>query len=201
MEVLVNASASLQSVQAVFLAILPRIQQHGQIYFRHQKCQSAREDCIAEMVAMSWKWFITLSNQGKNPASFVSAIASYAARAVKSGRRLCAQEKANDVMSPVAQQRRCFVVGKLPDFSTLLGNPLADALIDNTQTPPDEQAAFRCDFPAWLCTLDHRRRQIAEELMMGERTAAVSNKHGCSPARISQMRREFMEGWQQFCGD
>ena len=196
-----SQSLSLPDLQARFLAIMPRIEAHGQICFRHEKCQSKKADRLAEMSAISWKWFLRLHEQGKDPSGFVSAIASFAARAVKSGRRLCGQEKAADVMSPLAQQRRGFAVGKLPDFSTLLGNSLADALIDNTQSPPDEQAAFRCDFPAWLCTLDDRRRRIVEDLMMGERPIDVSNKHGCSPARISQMRREFQEGWQAFCGE
>ena len=194
-------SLALPNLQALFLAILPRIEAHGNVCFRHEKCQSKKADRLAEMTAICWKWFLRLHEQGKDPNTFVSAIASYAARAVKSGRRLCGQEKARDVMSPVAQQRHCFAVGKLPDFSSVFGNPLADALIDNTQTPPDEQAAFRCDFPAWLCSLDVRRRQIASDLMMGEGTTDVSNKHGCSSARISQMRREFQDGWQAFCGE
>jgi hypothetical protein len=42
---------------------------------------------------------------------------------------------------------------------------LQEALIDNTKTPPDEQAAFRIDFPNWLTSLDQRRGRIAEELV------------------------------------
>ena len=37
--------------------------------------------------------------------------------------------------------------------------------------------------------------------MLGERTLDVANKHGLSPARVSQLRREFMEDWTHFCGD
>src|SRR5438132_8920597 len=35
---------------------------------------------------------------------------------------LCGKEKANDVLSPVAQQRRGFTVSPLPDGSSLAGN-------------------------------------------------------------------------------
>jgi hypothetical protein len=86
--------------------------------------------------------------------------------AVRTGRRVCGQERAKDALSPRAQQRHHFAVGKLPDFSTLSGNPLAEALIDNRKTPPDEQAAFRIDFPAWLSRFDSRRRAILTDMAM-----------------------------------
>ena len=37
--------------------------------------------------------------------------------------------------------------------------------------------------------------------MLGERILDVANKHGLSIGRVSQLRREFMEAWQRFCGD
>jgi hypothetical protein len=43
------------------------------------------------------------------------------------------------VLSPVAQRLNGFAVGKLPDFSTLDGSPLEEALIDNTVSPVPEQ--------------------------------------------------------------
>src|SRR5438552_3557849 len=79
-----------------FLAILPRIEQHGQVYFRHVKCAHQKEEALAEMRALAWQWFVRLAQRGKDPVAFVSAIASYAAKAVNSGRRVCGQEKAKD---------------------------------------------------------------------------------------------------------
>lgn len=189
----------LSQLHASFLSILPRIKQHGQVYFRHLKCQHTHDEAIAEMTALSWKWFVSLVQKGKDPTTFVSAIASYAAKAVRSGRRLCGQEKAKDVLSPQAQKRRSFAVVTLPDYSTLNGNPLEEALIDNTQTPVPDQVSFRCDFPVWVKTHSDRNRRVIEDLMLGERTLDVSNKHGISSARISQLRRWFMEDWQRFC--
>ena len=80
----------------------------------------------------------------------------------------------------------------------LLGS-LNEALLDNTKTPVPDQVSFRCDFPAWVKTHSDRNRRLIEDLMMVERTLDVSSKHGVSSARISQLRREFMEDWQQFC--
>ena len=89
---------------------MPRIERHGRVYFRGLKDADKLEEAIAEMVALSWKWFLRLVERGRDPARFPSAIAAFAARAVRSGRRLCGQERAGDVLSPLARRRRGFAV-------------------------------------------------------------------------------------------
>src|SRR3954471_9541084 len=185
-------------LHARFLALVPRIELHGRIFFRHVRCPQKREDAIQEMVALSWQWFVRLALQRKDAAQFPSALARFAALAVRSGRRLCGQEKSKDVLSPVAQRRHHFLVETLPDCDTPGSNPLAEALRDNTQTPVPEQVAFRIDWPAWLRTRTERDRRLIEDLLCGERTGAVSHKFGLSPPRISQLRREFHDAWQRF---
>ena len=188
-------------LHASFLAMVPRIVTHGQVYFRFVKCPVQREDCIAEMVALSWKWHVRLAQRGKDARRFVSALASFAARSVHSGRRLAGMERPKDVLSGRAQREHGFVVVRLPDFSTLSSNPLAEALHDNTQTPVPDQVAFRNDFPAWRLTRTERDRRVVDDLMLGERTLDVSRKYGISPARISQLRRDFHEDWSRFTAD
>jgi hypothetical protein len=132
-------AARLVQLQTTFLThVLPRVEQHGRVYFRHVNPHQ-KEELIAEMRGLAWKWYVGLVRRGKNVLDFVSALASYAARAVNSGRRVCGHERKKDVLSPVAQRLHGFVVGKLPDFSTLDGNPLEEALIDNTVSPVPEQ--------------------------------------------------------------
>jgi hypothetical protein len=150
---------------------------------------------------VAWRWHLDLARRGKDAAAFPSALASLAARHVKSGRRLCGQERARDVLSPLAQARHGFAVGTLPGFSTLNGNPIDEALHENTRSPVPEQVCFRLDFPAWLNGLSDRDRRVVEDLMMGERTLDVARRHGLSPGRVSQLRREFMDGWRAFCGE
>src|SRR5580704_5153594 len=137
------ASSHPEHLSERFLAILPRIRRHAQIYFRHISCASQRDDKIAETIALAWRWFVRLAEQGKDASCFPVAFATLIARSVRCGRRLAGMEKAKDVMSPAAQRRHGFVVGKLPDYSTLAATALGDALTDNVQTPPPEQAAFR----------------------------------------------------------
>jgi hypothetical protein len=37
--------------------------------------------------------------------------------------------------------------------------------------------------------------------MQDERTLDLAERYGLSPARISQLRREFMDDWLLFCGE
>ena len=103
--------------------------------------------------------------------------------------------------SASAQRRHGFLVSALPEVSTLWDNPLSEALHDNTQTPPDEQCAFRIDFPAWRATHAERDRRLLDDLMLGERTLDVAGKYGLSPGRVSQLRREFLLGWRRYVSE
>ncbi len=193
--------ASLEVLHGAFLSILPRIETHAAIYFRHVKCPHRKEDCIQETVSQAWKWFVRLARRGKDARQFPSALATYAARAVKSGRRLCGQEKAKDVLSPMAQQRHSFVVSTLPMYSTLSATPFSEALADNTRSPVPEQVHFRMDFPAWLASLGDRKRRIAQDMALGHRTLELAEIHKVTQGRISQMRREFYLDWLRFTGE
>jgi hypothetical protein len=189
------------SLHAAFLAIVPRIELHGQVYFRHVRCPHRRADCVAEMVGLCWKWFVRLVERGKDPTCFPTTLATFAARHVRSGRRVCGTHRGKDALSPLAQTRDNFVVEKLPDVSTLSTNPFAEALRDNTVTPVCDQVQFRIDFPAWLATLTTRERRLIRAMARNERTLDLSKRFELSPARISQLRREFHDDWRRFLGD
>jgi hypothetical protein len=196
------SSSALVHLQASFLAlVLPRILSHGRVYFRGIQCPNRQEDAIQEMISLAWNWHLRLAENGKDSTLFPTALASYAARAVRTGRGLVGQESSKDVLSLLTQQRHHFAAGKLPDFETLSDHPLTEALADNTQSPPDEIVCFKLDFSAWLDSLTERNRGIVEDLMVGERTGDVAHKYGLSAGRISQLRREFCLGWRIFCGD
>jgi hypothetical protein len=73
--------------------ILPAVERHARVYFRHLR-SADQEDAVAETIAIAWRWFLRLTERGKDAARFPSALAGYAARAVNSGRRLCGMENA-----------------------------------------------------------------------------------------------------------
>jgi hypothetical protein len=209
-----SPALSLEHVQAAFLSVLPRVELHAQVYFRGLKCPHRKADAVQETLALAWKWFVRLVERGKDPLTFPAVFASYAARAVKCGRRVCGQEKGKDVLSPLAQRRHGFSLEQLPPSTTrsfaglytaVRGqhqqDVLEDRLRDNTQTPAPEQVCFRLDFPAWLDTLTARERRIVREMAANERTLDLSRRFDLSPARISQLRRELHNDWSRFCGE
>jgi hypothetical protein len=209
-----SSTPSANALQVAFLALVPRNRTHGRVCFGHLKCQAKREDVIAEMVALCWRWFVRLVQKGKDPAQFPSVLACYAARAVRSGRRLARMDRPRDVLSPRAQQLHGFTVQSLPLstrtshealYSSPQGQRRLDAfeerLRDNTITPVPDQVCFRLDFPAWVRTRTERDRRVIEDLMAGERTMDVADKHGLTTGRISQLRRDFLEDWTRFCAD
>jgi hypothetical protein len=153
------------------------------------------------MRGLAWLWFVRLAGRGKDATGFVSALATYAARAANSGRRVCGQERGKDVLSSLARRRHGFAVGTLPDHSPLGGSPLEEALRDNTRSPVDEQVCFRLDFPAWRASRTERDRRILDDLMLGERTLDVAGRHGLSPGRVSQLRREFLLDWCRYISE
>jgi hypothetical protein len=191
----------LEDLHSRFQTVLPRIERHARIYFRAITCPDNKADCIAETLAVAWQWFVRLAERGKDATQFASALATLAARAVRSGRRVCGREKARDVLSPLAQRRHGFAVERLSDVRTRAGSPVAEALTNNTVTPPADQAAFRCDFPHWLGGYGERDRQMIDDLMVGERTADIAKKYGLSSGRVSQKRRAFHRDWCAFHGD
>src|SRR5437763_727259 len=109
----VNPSTT-HPLHAAFLDLLPKLQTHAAIYFRHVRCPDTRADCVAECEALAWKWYVRLHEQGKDVNQFLMAFIFLVARAVKSGRRACGMDPADDVMSPVAQRRHDFTVAALP---------------------------------------------------------------------------------------
>ena len=206
--------ASVAHLQARFLDLLPRIETHARIRFRYLRCPGKRQDAVAETVAVAWNWCLRLAAKGKDAGEFVSTLADLAVRHVRSGRRLCGQERAKDVLSPRAQRAKGFRVEALPactarPFEQVYGDPhgqdaadaYEDRLRDGTQSPPDEQAAFRVDFPEWLSRLGERTRRIAQDMTLDIGTLDLASRHRLSPARISQLRRELHANWLRFHGE
>ena len=76
-----------------------------------------------------------------------------------------------------------------------------EQLVENKRTTPADLAAFKLDFAAWLPSLSRRDRRMAEDLAMGERTSDVAGKYGVSASRVSQLRRQMQNSWEEFVGD
>jgi len=75
-----------------------------------------------------------------------------------------------------------------------------DRLIDNTRWDVAEQVAVRLGARQSFRTLSLRLRRIARDLAQSCSTKEVARKHGVTASRISQMRRELLDGWRASSG-
>ena len=182
-----------------FVAMLPRIRRHAEIVFRQFRAE-AREEAIQEVIANAFVAFAQLTKKGRRNAAFPSALARYAVAQFFDGRRVGTPLNVRDVMSPYAQRRKRVVVERLDHF-----DPCAEvwheAVLEDSRTPVIDQVWFRIDFPDWLSRLSPRNRRVAQLLAVGESTGDVARQFGISPARISQLRGELHDAWQEFQGE
>jgi len=196
----VGPSTPADAIQAGFLVLLPCVRRRAEVAFAYLRCPAERADCVQDALALAWSWYRQLAARGQDASTFASALATFAARAVQAGRRVTGSEPSQDVLSVTAKLRHGVRVFRLSERGTLGSQGWEEALADNRRTPPDEQAAFRIDFPAWLATRTDRDRRVIADLAVGERTGDVARKYGLSAGRVSQLRRAFCEDWAHFCG-
>lgn len=191
----------IPTIQKQFVeSLLPAVLRHAEVYFRGLNPE-AREEAQAEAAALAWCWALRLAARGRDAGEFPSVLATFAARAVRAGRRLAGGLNSRDVLSKACQVKHGYVVQAFPEAdSGVEGNEAIEALRDNTVTPPPDQAAFRIDFRAWLRTQTDRNRLLITDLMSGEGTCDVARRYALSPARVSQMRRELANDWCRFTG-
>jgi hypothetical protein len=209
-----SSDTAIKGLRAKFQAFLPRIERYGRFHFRDLKCAVRKADCIAETVALCWKWFVSLAERGKDGSQFLSTLSFLAARQVKGGGRLCGKENAKDVMNPITQRRHGFKLERLPvttrtPHEDLYGDAdgqrqldeYEERLSDNSITPPPDQAAFRIDWPRFLRTLTHRDRELARFLSLGHQGTSAAAKFGLTPGRVTQLRQQWCREWRMFEGE
>ncbi len=184
------------SWQADFQQILPKV--HSQaIYAFRQLSEEAREEAVQESVCCACLTYARLHGRGDVTAIKPCSLARYAILRCRGGREVGQRRNSQDALSTYARRRRAVCVESLH-----LRDPESDCwseiLVEDGTITPADLAASRIDYPAFLATLDPRRRQIAEMLASGESTFDVAQTFSVSPARISQLRNEFRAAWDRF---
>ena len=187
----------MSTLHAEFANYLPLFRAHARYVFRFLRAEE-RNEKVQEAVASAWQSFVRLKQRGKCVAEFSSALARFAAKAVRNGRRVGGPQSSTDVLSPLCQAKRGFIVKSLDDRSGLKSEIIREALVDNGRAEIADHVAFRLDFPDWVARLSDRSARIAIELAEEKNTAEVARKHGLTAGRISQMRRELATSWQCF---
>jgi hypothetical protein len=104
------------------------------------------------------------------------------------------------VSSEYAQQRKGFKVERLDRFDRR-ENGWMEILVEDRRSGPAEIVASRMDFAAWLRSLPKRDRKMAVTLASGETTGEAAKRFGVSPSRISQVRRQLQQSWDDSAPD
>jgi len=189
----------LAAWQEKFLALLPVIINYVAPAFRKLHAE-ARAEAVQEAVSNTYVAFHRLMGQGRETLVYPTVLARFAVRQVWAGRQVGTRLNVKDVSSPYAQRRKQIRLGRLDRFDPREDRWL-EAVVADHRTPVPEQASFRVDFPVWLRTLSRRDRKVAKCLAAGHSTGEVARQFGISSARVSQLRRELFESWQEFHGE
>ncbi|MBC8873587.1 MAG: hypothetical protein H8E44_29470 [Planctomycetes bacterium] len=185
-----------QTLQDRFLELLPQIRTQASLAFRDEK-HELREELIAEVIANCFVAFVRLMDRGLADVIYPTPLTNFAIKQVRSGRKVGGRLNVNDVSSGYAQKAKGFVLEELDRFDQQ-NEGWKEILIEDRHAGPAETAASRIDVGEWLRSLPRGIRKVAETLALGETTKKAARKHGVSPGRISQMRRELMGNWQAF---
>jgi len=195
-----DSGQSRSALHADFLRILPDVEQHAHGYFRHLGAE-AREEAVAQATALAFATFRRLQARGKDPLAFAGKLARLSARQVQAGRSLGNHQSSTDILSRATQRRWGFRVQSLTRQRAADAEAWQEAVVDNTQTPPADAAAFRIDFPQWLASLSPRNRQLVDLLALSHTPTYAARQLKVSRGRISQLRKFFARRWYASQGE
>jgi hypothetical protein len=176
--------------------MLPKITEHAQYQFRNLPWDQ-REEAVQEVAANACLAYARLAERGCTEWATWSSLAKYAVRQFRAGRRVGHSLNLKDVTSPYCQRRAGISVESLTRWNEQ-EQEWRELIVEDRHQSPADVAAFRLDLGAFLKSLSHRNRKLALLLAQGHATGWVAEKFRLSAARVSQLRREIFEAWQQF---
>jgi DNA-binding NarL/FixJ family response regulator len=189
-----------------FEEILPKIERKASTAFMYLNA-SAREEAVAEAVALSWKGYLRCIEKSKRFTPWT--LAYYAIRQVRSGVRFNGTYSA-DVLSERTRILRGTRVASID--ATPAGQPYDDArswwdrseaLMDRRNWDrPDEAVRISHDYGAFLTHdgLKDRHRRVFDMLAEGYRPSEIAAMLDVSRARVTQVKRELRKGLKRFFG-
>ena len=195
----VRCKKSPPAWHADFEAMLPAIETHARIAFRHLRAE-AREESIQETVCNACQAYARLVELGKTDVAYPTVLARFGVSQTREGRKVGGQLNVRDVMSNYCQQKKNLLVERLDRYDSE-EDAWAEILVEDRHAGPADTAIVRIDFSAWLQFLPRRLRKIATFLAKGETTTAAAKRFHISQGRISQIRRELFLAWRRFQGE
>ena len=184
----------MYAAQERFAKMLPRIQRDAHFFFRMQ-APKAQAESVASAVAWAWQMYVRLIDREQEALAYPAPLAMYGCKRVRSQR---------SVGSAFASHELLAQWGGI-DVETLHSLAEFDAteethLIDEKALRPDDLAASRIDYSAWMDSLPAHDRRLAELLASGTSTDAAAIHLRVSNGRISQLRRVLERSSRAFIG-
>jgi hypothetical protein len=184
---------------AAFEAMLPAIEAHAKIAFRHLD-PDAREEAVQETVCNACQAYVRLVELGKTDVAFPSALAKFGVAQVRTGRKVGGRLNCKDLLSDHCRQTKNVIVERLDHYDSE-EEAWKEILVEDRRAGPADTAIVRIDYSTWLRMLPRRLQGIATFLSNGESTTAAAKKFRVSQGRISQIRKELYLAWHRFQGD
>lgn len=163
---------------------------------------------IAERLARQWKmsddnvhnamqeaWY-----QAKARKGTPGTVAHNACRKVLDGRGLGTGESARSIDHPNPVRQKDGVRGKSVCRMTRRGSFYLQHFAREGENPA-EIAAFEIDFADWRTRLSKRKREMVRAFLEGLTTREAAKFFKVSPGRISQIRRELEQEWDEMFPD
>jgi len=175
--------------------MLPAIRRHAAIAFSDLDPE-AKAEAVQEVTANAFAAFHRLAELGKANVAHPSVLAKYGIAQCRDGRRVGSRLNVRDVSSEYCQLKKGAKLERLDRFDKDEEGWM-EILVEDRHATPADIAATRIDFAAWLDSLSQRDRRIAETLAVGESTGDVAGKFQVSAGRVSQLRRELKQSWEE----
>ena len=176
--------------------MLPIIISHARFAFRRLRPEALAE-AVQEVVANCCRAYVRLVELNKVSLAYPRVLANYGVAQTREHRKVGGRLNCKDVLSGYCQRLKGIVVERLDQYNED-ENCWAEAIVEDRTAGPAEIVRTRIDFDAWLHRLPRRNRRIAQFLALGNRTHEAARRFRVSEGRVSQLRRELKEAWDEF---
>lgn len=171
-------------LREMFARQVPELQRMAGASFRDMDPER-RQEAIQNSIALAWKQFSSLIEQGRAEPKHVRSCLGFGIRQTRSGRLPQGKVKAKDITEHRRRGGVTFEQAALDSFVSDI-------------TPIPDQVIFRLDVPAFLSRLSDRQQRMATDLMVGMTTSEVAEKYKVTLPAVSQFRRRFAQLFELF---